>query len=322
MIISSLFQTKRKSPLARDVTSDDDDASAEAPPTPSFQTTKTPRTSPTRHKAPSAMEALVEKLFRDGIAHQSQWDEHVEHQDYHLRPEEKECVIAVLRDRFGSHRSLYAQLPTDNPDSLRLAFYNPDENWFHQVLEKEGYDAALFAITLRKWLDGDINTLVLCGSRLSNAKLLYNVLLSCFPLAISDGDLNDTARLAAIAPHTSLYCVPFVETQPSTLTLHFMEGNSGTCYIHEKPVFVRAPQMLIHCSNVSIAYSFMCRNASILFLTAPHDQTPTCLNPRRELKDFISTVTHTVSCGATMHCKRDSPLCQICGSHAVRSPEF
>ncbi|AKR76186.1 ORF13 protein [Fowl aviadenovirus D] len=303
---------------------DEDDFSGfpyvpETPPTPDPNKKTPSRYSQETNRSASQMDALIERLFRDGIAHRSQWDQMPAYDQYTLRPDEREYVLGALRERFGNSRSLYAQLPYEEPESLRLAFYNPEENWFHQLLEKEGYDAALCALTIKRWLNGEINTLILCGGRLANAKLLYNVLASCFPMAISDSDLNDIERIANVAQHTSLYCVPFVDRAPSTLALHFMEGNSGTCYIAGRPVFVRAPQMLIHCTDVSIACSFLCRNSTILFLTAPQELTPVCHNPRRELKDFVASTSRTVPCAAVMHCKRENRLCQTCAGY---SPEY
>ncbi|QJP03668.1 ORF13 [Aviadenovirus cerasi] len=287
----------------------------ETPPTPSEQKDRYSQT----NRSASQMDALIERLFRDGIAHRSQWDQ-MPYDQHHQTDDEKEYVLGALRERFGNYRTLYAQLPHEDPDSLKLAFYNARENWFHQLLEKEGYDAEVCAITIRRWLRGDINTLVLCGGRLSNAKLLFNALVSCFPIAISDGELNDLDRLAEIAPHASLYCVPFVEEQPYTLMLHFMEGNAATCYINKKTVHIPSTPMLIHCTNPAIADAFICRNASILFLDGCHSQVPPCYSPRQELKDYVSSAgLESEACATSVHCKREWRHCVTCQKI---SPEF
>ena len=80
------------------------------------------------------MDALIERLFRDGIAHRSQWDQMPASDQYTLRPDEREDVLGALRERFAHSRSLYAQLPYEEPESLRLASYTPESNWFHQLL--------------------------------------------------------------------------------------------------------------------------------------------------------------------------------------------
>ncbi|AGX93298.1 ORF13 [turkey adenovirus 4] len=267
----------------------------------------------------SQIDSIIEALFSDGIVHESQWSTDQRNR-FSLLPQEQENIFKILKERFSNSHSLYAQLPLEDNDSLRFAFYNAKENWFHQLLERETYDAEICSATLRQWLQGDINTLVLCGGRLSNAKLLFNILSSCFPLAVTHGELNDVAHLADVSEHSPLYCVPFVESEPSTLMLHFMEGNSGTCLVNHRMRHVRATQMLIHCSDISKACSFMCRNTTILFLPGPHAKTPHCFLPRRELKDFITSCNqNAAACKVAIHCKRDNRLCPSCIEY---SPEY
>lgn len=270
-------------------------------------------------KTLSQMDLLVERLFREGVASDAQWSPK-RYDKHNLRDDEKQYVLKALSDRFGSDKTLYAQLPVECSDSLKFAFYNARENWFYQLLEKEGYDPDVCAVTIKRWLRGDINALVLCGGRLSSAKVLFNTLVSCFPTAIVDCELNDLSRLASAAPHAAVYCVPFVEEQPSALTLHIMEGNPSTCYVNNSPVYIPSTPMLIHCINPALAAGFICRSVSVLFLDGCHSQVPPCYAPRQELKDYVSSAgLESEACATSVHCKREWRHCVTCQKI---SPEF
>lgn len=255
------------------------------------------------------LSALIEQLFDEGVAHEHQWTFPTKH----LVPQhERDYVLQVLKERFGASQKLYNQLPCEEPDPVRNAFYNCRENWFYQLLEKEGYDPNIASATLVAWLKGEINTLVLCGSKLSNAKLLFNVLLSCFPLAVADAKINSMNTLADIAPHTSLYCLPFVEEKPNSLMLHYMEGNSINCVVHGTMHHIPSTAILIHCADISVAHYFACRNTSILFLTGEYRSTPVCHTPRKELRDLAHNAAAGAHCLMNIHCKRENEMCDVC----------
>lgn len=254
------------------------------------------------------MDCLIEQLFEQGIAHDTQLVFPSRHLINH---HDRQRILQALRERFSPEVALCNQLPPEDSDALRSAFYNVQDNWFHQLLESEGYDANVCAITFSRWLKGEHNTIVLCGGRLSNAKVLYNTLASCFPFAISDVGINRHENMAEASAHASLYCLPFVEERPNAITLHLMEGNAITCCLRGNAVHVRAVPMLIHCSDLSLANSFTARNTTVLFLTGDHSNTPICHNPRKELREFIQHANGHY-CHMILHCKRENKLCTPC----------
>lgn len=153
------------------------------------------------------MEQLVEQLFVEGVAHDAQWKFPSKQ---FIAPYDQERVLEALQIRFGPGTSLINQLPPDDSDPLKSAFYNIAENWFYQIFNREGYDALVVASSLLRWLRGDINTIVLCGGRLSTAKTAFNAIASCFPMAVIDGNINNLSSVAEIAPHAALYCLPLL----------------------------------------------------------------------------------------------------------------
>lgn len=254
------------------------------------------------------MEQLVEQLFVEGVAHDAQWKFPSKQ---FIAPYDQERVLEALQIRFGPGTSLINQLPPDDSDPLKSAFYNVAENWFYQIFNREGYDALVVASSLLRWLRGDINTIVLCGGRLSTAKTAFNAIASCFPMAVIDGKINNLSSVAEIAPHAALYCLPFVDQKPDSLMLHLMEGNATTIRINGKNVHVPQIPMLIHCADLSLASEFSTRKSCTLFLTEDHNQTPSCYHPRRELKDFVTRASSRF-CHMSLHCKRDNKLCNPC----------
>lgn len=254
------------------------------------------------------MEELLERLFAEGVAHESQWtfpsrDAVPEH--------ERRRILDALRKRFGPRVPLIDQLPPDDRHPFGTVFYDITANWFYRLLDAEGYDPEVCAFALRRWLSRDINTLVLCGGRLSNAKRLFNLLCRCFPLAVCDAGFNDVRSIGLAAPVASLYCLPFVDRAPDPLMLHFMEGNPFTARVDDRVVHVPAVPVLVHLTEICLANSFTARNTCVLFLTGDHRQTPVCREPRRELRDFIYG-SNGHPCRMTLLCKRDNRHCADC----------
>ncbi|BCZ16692.1 hypothetical protein ORF13 [Aviadenovirus bubonis] len=254
------------------------------------------------------MEKLVNQFFVEGIALDSQWTL----QCQQLIPyEQRQQIIEKLQPKFASNIPLLQQLPQDEDDVIRLAFYEPSDNWFHQLFRHEGYNPKLCSIAIRKWLTGQINTLVLIGRSISTAKLLYNALSHCFPLAVHDEQINSFGSMAEIAGHASVYCIPNVNTEPSPLMLHLMEGNTASCWHRGKVTHIRSMTMLIHCIDISIAHKFLTRNTAIFFLTDELSEITACYAPRIELRDFVRGAIGK-SCLLAMHCKIDNPMCVTC----------
>ena len=251
---------------------------------------------------------LMEQLFEEGIAPDRQWTFPTKHL---LPAHEREYVLSVLRERFGPSQSLFLQLPPEASDPISSAFYNPRENWFYQLLEKEGYNARVASATIGAWLKGELNTLVLCGDRHSNAKMLFNVISSCFPMAITDSEINSLDTLAEISPITPLYCLPFVQERPNAIMLHFMEGNFLNTVIKGKMRHIPHTSVLIHCSDLSIADSFSSRNTAILYLVQENRAVPACHAPRKELRDLVLNATG-LPCLLSIHCKKDHEICDNC----------
>lgn len=251
---------------------------------------------------------MLDQLFNDGIAHEEQWTFPSKNVTHRL---ERKQMLDHLQERFSKNVALIHQLPPEDTDSLRAAFYNVTENWFHQVFESEGYDPHMCAKTLNMWLRGEINALVLCGTNLSNAKLMFNVLAQCFPYAIVDDRINSISSLHRCSSKASLYCVPFVDVPPTPAMLHLMEGNSAVCVIGNEPQYVPSTQMLIHCCDLALAQAFIASNVSVFFLTADQSKSPKCYNPRVELRDYVHSCSHDF-CLLNLHCKKNNPLCSVC----------
>lgn len=256
------------------------------------------------------MDAVIEQLFRDGVAHDEQWtfpSRDLVHEDVRNK------VLAALQEKFAPNVPLLQQLPSEDTDTLRNAFRDVTDNWYHQLFETEGYDGTAVSQTFYAWLNGEINTVVLCGGRLSNAKVLYNMVTACFPFAVADLCINSIPSLASIAPHASLYCLPFVEEKPNPLLLHYLEGNPLNCCIKEKITHVKRMPCLIHLTDITLAPHFVARNTAILFLVGDHSKTPQCYAPRQELRDFIHSWSPPCHrCTMTLHCKKEHPLCNPC----------
>ncbi|ASU56007.1 ORF13 [Fowl aviadenovirus A] len=303
MTYNSLPQcTKRRRESQSSLSSEEEQIASCIPDTPS----------PCLFPSTSPMDHLVERLFVEGVAHEVQWN----FPSKNLIPTyERERVLEALKERFGPGQSLINQLPSEEPDTLKAAFYNVCDNWFHQMMEAEGYEGKVAGNAILRWLRGELNTLVLCGGRLSNAKSLFNALCACFPLAISDSRINSILSLGEIAPHTSLYCLPFVDEKPDPLMLHCMEGNAATCRMNKKTFHIPSTPMLIHCADLSLANEFTARNTVVFFLTGDHTKTPPCYHPRKELRDFVANAA-ACACLMTLHCKRDNKLCNPC----IRTP--
>ncbi|APY28343.1 hypothetical protein D1U31_gp12 [Psittacine aviadenovirus B] len=266
--------------------------------------------SPDPSSPSTSMEAVIEQLFRDGVAHEEQWtfpSRELVHEDVRKK------ILDVLQEKFAPSIPLIHQLPAEDGDALRSAFRDVTDNWFFQLFESEGYDGTAVSATIYNWLNGDINTLVLCGGKLSNAKLLYNAVVACFPLAVTDMNINSIPSLASIAPRASLYCVPFVEEKPNSLLLHYLEGNPLTCCIDSKVTHVKRVPCLIHCSDVTLASHFIARNTTVFFMVGDHAKSPLCYTPRQELRDFIhSSSPPPPRCAMTLHCRKEHPLCNPC----------
>lgn len=256
------------------------------------------------------MEAVIDQLFLDGVAHDEQWtfpSRELVHEDVRKK------ILAALKEKFAPSVPLLNQLPAEDGDALRAAFRDVTDNWFYQMFTAEGYDGTAVAAVVHGWLNGDLNTVVLCGGKLSAAKVLYNVLSSCFPMAVADLGINSVSSLADIAPHASMYCLPFVEEKPNSLLLHYMEGNSLNFCTDGKVTHVRRLPCLIHLADVSLAPSFVARNTVVFFLVGDHSKAPPCYRPRQELRDFVHTCSPPPPrCTMTLHCKRDHPLCSPC----------
>nr|WGL40791.1 hypothetical protein [Tawny frogmouth aviadenovirus A] len=255
------------------------------------------------------MEDLVEQLFVEGVAYESQWKFPSKTL---LSQQDRELILKQLQRRFSSEVALLHQLPAEDRDSLRAAFYSLRENWFHQLFQQEGYNGDVVARSIKRWLAGDINTLVLCGGRLSHAKLLYNTLLACFPTAVSDSYINCYHSMELAAEHASLYALPFVEQPPEPIMLHLMEGNPAVCCVDRRLVRIKAMPILIHCLDLNIVPRFVCRNTCVLFLTGDPLLTPACHAPRLELRDFVQAVSCPDVCTMSLHCTREHPLCTVC----------
>lgn len=265
--------------------------------------------SPTQKSPGSEMDDLIDQLFRDGIAHEEQWTfpaRHLTHQ------EDREKVLQTLKARFSPNVSLIYQLPTKDPDAIRSAFYNVTENWFFQAFEASGYDGGLCSRTLFRWLNGDINTLVLCGDGLSLAKTLFNHIVSCFPLAYIDTAINSFPTMSRISNHASVYCLPFVEEKPKAVMLHLMEGNSAACVMDRDPIYIRKMPMLIHCMNNHIAHSFIAKNTVLFFLSDHYSRIGSCYLPREELRDFVFNSPTPDACYMNVHCRRGNGVCTVC----------
>nr|WJJ54604.1 MAG: hypothetical protein [Otus scops adenovirus] len=254
------------------------------------------------------MENLINQFFIEGIALDSHWSAPCQQL---ISAENRQRITDQLYHKFSSHVPLLHQLPPEDNDPIRIAFYNREDNWFHQIFEKEGYNGQACANKIKQWLAGSINCLVLVGGGLSTAKSLYNALSQCFPLAVHDENINSFPSMSEIAQQASLYCVPFITEAPNGLMLHLMEGNAASCWHSNKLIHIRSLPMLLHCVDISIAHKFLCKNTAIFFLTDEFTPVPPCYMPRVELRDFLRC-SSGVSCSLCMHCKQKYPLCVIC----------
>ncbi|QEJ80764.2 protein ORF13 [Southern Psittacara leucophthalmus aviadenovirus] len=251
---------------------------------------------------------IVDHLFNEGVAHYEQWafQPKTDQPTY-----ERNATISALRDRFSKGVMLINQLPISYRDPIREAFYDLRDNWFYKLFEFEGYDPSMAARTITNWLEGDINTLVFCGSNLSNAKHAFNALASCFPFAVVDNSINSLYSLHKASLHASVYCVPFIDTPPSPAMLHIMEGNNSVCMLAEEPAYIRSMPMLLHCIDLSLAQTFVANNVAVFFMTGDLNEVSKYTNYRRELKDFVNAAA-VECCHLTLHCKKNNPLCNTC----------
>lgn len=207
--------------------------------------------------------------------------------------------------------TLIHQLPVNRNDPIRDAFYDPSDNWFYKMFKSEGYDAGMVANTLHRWLSGRINSLVLCGSNLANAKTVFNAILNCFPGAVVDTKLNSMYSLHKCSMSASIYCVPYVDSAPNPLMLHLMEGNSTNCLVGDEVVHIKSIPILVHCSELSLAQTFIANNIAVLFLTGNAEFEVDSLLMRNELSDFVHHAD-AHHCMLTLHCKSENPLCEVC----------
>lgn len=256
----------------------------------------------------SPIHEMVDKLFDDGIAHSQQWNFPAPNT---IHDDDRHNILKILKERFSPTVSLIAQLPRRDPQDIHSAFYRIEENWFYQAFQQAGYDGNAVGRCLYRWMNGDVNTIVLCGDGLSIAKTVFNNIAACFPMSVVDRDINSFKTMARVAADAAIYCIPFVEQKPDPIMLHLMEGNSTRCPIDDKAVFIKNVPILIHCNDVQLAKSFVAKNTVLFFLGEHHSKLSNCYAPRYELRDFVLHASPSV-CFMNVHCKRDNPMCKNC----------
>lgn len=251
---------------------------------------------------------IIEQLFNEGVAHELQWTSFTKS----IYTETDQMIILnALQQRFSKQLSLEQQLPNERISALHPSFYDPSQNWFYQLFTSHGYDAMSVAGVFNKWLKGKCNSIVLCGGRLSSAKLLFDLLAQIFPTSIVVSDLNSLIDICTSAPFTPLICIPYALNTPSPLVLHLMEGNATHSLIDGTLRFFPKTAFLIHCADIGLAHQFVGRNTAAFFMPDPPpvDLSP-CPHPRLELRTFSTHFSST--CLMSLHCKTDTPLCSVC----------
>lgn len=251
---------------------------------------------------------IINQLFVEGIAHEEQWT--LPSKKF-MSDRDRELTVQLMQSKFSKKVPLLMQLPPEEVDSLKAALYNASDNWFYQIFEKEGYHPEMVAKCVKMWLDGEVNTLVLCGGNLTTAKMVFNAISSCFPMAVMESNLNSVYSIYKCSEKTSLYCVPYVDVPPTPIMLHLMEGNNTTCMIEDRVAYVSPPPMLIHCSDLSMGHAFLAKGISVFFFTQDSALVTPCYTPRSELRFFVSNCD-SEKCLLTLHCKKENPLCAVC----------
>lgn len=256
----------------------------------------------------SPLQELVDQLFDEGIAYAQQW---TFPPPKNFQDEDKQKILSILQSRFSPNVSLMSQLPRTDKDCIHAAFYNITENWFYKALEATGYDPLIVSRSFYRWMNGEINTIVLCGDGLSIAKTMFNHIVECFPMATIDEHINMIDSIARLSNNATIYCLPFVNEVPNSTMLHLMEGNSARCLVGCSPVYVKAMPILIHCCEPEIAQNFVAKNTVIFFMNDHHAKINPCYNARNEMRDFILRASLS-ACYMNVHCKRDNPMCKTC----------
>lgn len=256
----------------------------------------------------SPIRQLADQLFDDGIAHPEQWTFPA---PSNIHQEDRLKILDILKARFAPSASLISHLPRKDTQDIQSAFYRIEDNWFYQAFHLSGYDGAAAGRCLYRWMNGDINTIVLCGDGLSVAKTIFNNIVASFPMAFIDKTINSFRSVYQVANDVAVYCVPFVDTKPDPVMLHFMEGNATRCFIDGKAVFIKNIPILIHCNSPEIAQSFVAKNTVLFFLSDHYSILPNCYAPRNEIRDFVLHASHSV-CYMNVHCKRENPMCKNC----------
>ncbi|WXH85144.1 protein ORF13 [Pigeon adenovirus 1] len=271
-----------------------------------------PLFSPTPESVGSnAADLMIDSLFVEGVAHDLQW---TSFSRTLFSEQDRRYILDALKPRFLKHVPLLEQLPALDAGSLASTFYDASLNWYFRLFQRDGYDALSVACVLARWLREQVNTLVLCGGRLSRAKLLFDTLARCFPTAILLDQLSSLDVLADAAPHAPLLCVPYLASPPGPLVTHLLEGNATHALVRGQPRFLPKSQFLVHCLDIAQAHHFVGRNVAVFFLPDAVQEGDECPSARVELRDFVARCSAVSPCLMSLHCKVDTPLCARCAA--------
>lgn len=254
----------------------------------------------------SRLQEMAEQMFNKGIvlAQQFPYDDSISN-------EERDQILEIVRNKFAKNVALIHQLPQREQDAIKNVFYNIEENWFYKAFQIVGYDAMMVAKSMHKWLNGEINTIVLVGDSLTIAKSVFNAIVAAFPLAMLSDSINNYAELSAVCQNSSLYAVPFVRDKPTPIMLHLMEGNPAHCVIQDRAIMINPMPMIIHCTDPEYAKNFIARNVMIFFMSEHYSKLDECITPRMELRDFVLNASIR-ACTMNVHCKVTKPVCNVC----------
>lgn len=249
---------------------------------------------------------MAEQLFNQGIVlpHQFPYNDSIS-------DDEREQILEIVKNKFAKNVALIYQLPQRDSDPIQNVFYNVEDNWFYKAFQICGYDSMVVAKTFYKWLNGDINTVVLVGDSLTVAKSVFNMIVTAFPLAIMGDQLNNYRELSAVCQNSSLYAIPFVKETPTPIMLHLMEGNSTHCVIEDRAIFINPMPMIVHCIDSDNAKNFIAKNVVIFFMSEHYSKVEECVTPRIELRDFVLNAS-IKCCTMNVHCKKIKPVCSVC----------
>lgn len=249
---------------------------------------------------------MAEQMFQQGIVIPNQFPF-----NDNISEDEREQILDIIRNKFAKNVSLINQLPSKENNAFKNVFYNIEDNWFYKAFQLCGYDAMLVANTFHKWLNAEVNTIVLVGDSLTIAKVVFNAIVSAFPLAIMGDSINNYAELAAVCQNSSLYAIPFVNQTPTPIMLHLMEGNSTHCVVDDRAVFINPLPLIIHCTDAEIAHKFIAKNVIMFFMSEHHSKIDECITTRTELRDFVLNAS-IHACTMNVHCKKNKPVCNVC----------